>query len=197
MIFDLGGVLLSWDPLRLCEAAGANERQTRALMDDFLLHSDWVDMDRGRLDVPSAMDRAVGRGRLDRPLLERVMTEVYDILKPLPESLALLHELREKGFACFVLSNMHHGTSRYLERHMDFLEDFEDVMFSCDTGLAKPDAEIWPLALRRFGLEAADAVFLDDSPMNISAAGKAGIRGVLFTDAAAARVELKAMGLLD
>jgi 2-haloacid dehalogenase len=70
------------------------------------------------------------------------------------------------------------------------------VLVSGEVGLAKPDPAIFRLLAQRFGVDPADAVFVDDSPANVTAAREVGFDGIVFTDATALRRDLVARGLL-
>jgi HAD superfamily hydrolase (TIGR01509 family) len=84
----------------------------------------------------------------------------------------------------------------HLERSHDFMACFEAGVFSARVGLVKPEPAIFELALRRFGLAAGDAIFVDDHPANIVAARAIGLRSVQFANAAQASRELVELGIV-
>ena len=69
-------------------------------------------------------------------------------------------------------------------------------MISGEVGVIKPDPRIFERLLHRFGVDARDSVFVDDSAANVAAAERLGFHAVRFTDPAALRVELVGLGLL-
>ena len=78
-----------------------------------------------------------------------------------------------------------------------FLSDrFRDIVVSGDEKLVKPDAAIYRLALDRFGIQAAEAVFVDDNAANVAGARAGGMKAIAFTSAATLRADLIALGLL-
>ena len=77
---------------------------------------------------------------------------------------------------------------------LEVFERFDDIVLSGEHGIGKPQAEIYHLVCERSGIAPSDAVFLDDSPANVAGAHAVGMGAHLFTDAAQARLDLRADG---
>ncbi len=90
-----------------------------------------------------------------------------------------MNELCKKGYRLFVLSNISNRFSQHREEN-PILEKFEELIFSADEKLVKPDIRIFNLALERFGLIPSETLFVDDLASNIQGVEKAGIIGYLF-----------------
>jgi putative hydrolase of the HAD superfamily len=90
---------------------------------------------------------------------------------------------------------MHFASIEHLEREHDFWKLFSGALISCRLKLCKPEPAIYEHALRAYGLEARDTVFIDDVDVNVAAAAQLGIRTVLFRDAAQCERELRALGV--
>lgn len=131
-----------------------------------------------------------------------------------PETLAALHHhdslmwgnlnqpmlewavaLQRAGIKTAILSNMGEVNLAYMRRTFDWLKDFTQLTWSCELRVAKPDAAIYQHTLERLGVQAQEALFIDDIPRNVAAARALGIDGVLFTDVAQLRHDLQARGL--
>ena len=84
----------------------------------------------------------------------------------------------------------------FRDREADLFDRFRGIIVSGDELLAKPDPAIYQLALDRFGLHAADCVFVDDRADNVAGAQSVGMEARLFTDAAALKAELGRLGIL-
>ena len=104
-------------------------------------------------------------------------------------------ELKRKGFKIGVLSNMGDGTRDYLLREHAFLQNFDHLTWSCELKMAKPDAAIYQHTLQQLGVNAEEALFIDDIQRNIDAARQLGINAVLFTDAQRLARDLAGLGL--
>lgn len=191
VVFDVGNVLLSWDPhaiLREHLPAGADHGH---YLRSVFAHDDWVDLDRGTLDEEEAILRFVGRSGAPPELVRRIVHASKSSLTPMPESLALLEELRRTGETkLFVLSNMSHATWEFLKPRHDFWRSFDGLVISAQIGVVKPDPAIYRHLLTTFELAPAETVFFDDRPDNVAGARAESIRAFLFDGAAKARARI-------
>ena len=194
LIFDLGGVLLHWDPQAPGRAAGVTPEEMDLLTKGLFLHPDWLELDRGTVEKDDVMQRTRERTGLDAGLIKRVFDTLTICLSPIPESIELLRELSNEGHRVFVISNMHEDSARYLENNYDFWECFNDVLFSCDVKLVKPDEAIFRMAFERFGVDPSNAVFFDDTKENVVAADRLGLNVIHFSSAAETRRILREKG---
>ena len=107
---------------------------------------------------------------------------------PIPETVELLRELRDRGeHRLLALTNWSAETFPVALERYDFLHWFEGIVVSGDEKIRKPFPEIYQTLLSRFKVDPADAVFIDDAIKNVQGAENAGIRGVHFQNAAALR----------
>lgn len=106
-----------------------------------------------------------------------------------PLTLHWARELADSGLKLGILSNMHKDMRDYIVRHCDWVNVFDCTVFSCDTGMVKPQEPIYRLALEGLGVPASRALFLDDKKPNIDAAERAGLNGILVGDLPAAMRE--------
>lgn len=201
LIFDFGAVLFRWRPKvllsRVLPELCTSTEATQALVDGFFqgYGGDWGRFDRGDIEVDALTESIATRLALAPEQVRAVIDAVPAELEPMADSVALLRRVHAAGHRLFYLSNMPAPFADHLERCHDFLACFEAGVFSARVGLVKPDAAIFELALRRFGLAAGDAIFLDDHPANIGAARAVGLRAVQFADAAQASRELVELGV--
>jgi putative hydrolase of the HAD superfamily len=199
IVFDLAQVLLSWSPpamlMRTVPHLAGGPAQAaqleRALFENWL--GDWAEFDRGALDVPQIVERIVRRTGLAAADVQAVVAQIPHELQPMPDSVALLHRLADAGHPVFYLSNMPAPYALQLER-LPFFNRFAGGIFSGRVGHNKPEAAIYSLAHQRFGLQAGDAVFLDDTAINIPPARAQGWHALQFTHAAAAEQAMRSAG---
>ena len=83
---------------------------------------------------------------------------------------------------------------KHLERCNAFMADFADGIFSCRVGLMKPHAAIFALAERRFGIDPANTLFIDDHADNVAAARRRSWQALQFADAGQCSAEMQALG---
>jgi putative hydrolase of the HAD superfamily len=195
LIFDLGGVVVRWDPDAIIASVFEDEETARKVRAAVFAHPDWLELDRGTLEREDAIRRAAQRLGMPEAEIRRLLLAVPPSLTPIPESVDLLYRLKARGYPLYCLSNMHFASIEHLEREHRFFEVFLGKVISCRLNLCKPEAEIYRHALETYGLAAKDTVFIDDVDVNIAAARQAGMRTIQFRDAAQCERELRALGV--
>jgi HAD superfamily hydrolase (TIGR01509 family) len=202
LIFDFGAVLFRWRPTallrRVLPELCTDAEATQALVEGFFqgYGGDWGRFDRGDIEVEALAESIAARLALTPEQVRAVVDAVPTELVPIADTVALLRRVHAGGHRLFYLSNMPAPFADHLERSHDFMACFEAGVFSARVGLVKPEPAIFELALRRFGLAAGDAIFVDDHPANIVAARAIGLRSVQFANAAQASRELVELGIV-
>ena len=195
VVFDLGGVLIHWDPRLLYRKLLPSEEA----VERFLAHvctPDWnLRFDAGR-PLAEGIAEQVERFPHHEPLIRAWQERFAEMLLPMPGSLALLEELSARGTKLYALSNWAAETFERTRHLFPFLERFDGLVISGQIGLAKPDPRIFVHLLERHRLEPGALLFVDDRDYNVAAARGVGIDGVVFESAAALRAELVRRGLL-
>ncbi|MDB5160336.1 MAG: hypothetical protein JWO99_599 [Candidatus Saccharibacteria bacterium] len=103
-------------------------------------------------------------------------------LTPLPEMVELVEELKTKGYAVGLLSNVFPVTAQLVREHGGY-EGFDFVVLSCEAGARKPDPKVYETALAQLkGIDASEVIFLDDRERCIVGAEELGISGIHVTD---------------
>jgi HAD superfamily hydrolase (TIGR01509 family) len=187
IVFDLGGVVLNWNPTQLIEtvfpdlqgpnATSLAEEIFRTDTDD----SDWLLFDKGLLSTSQVINRLVNRTGQPKAAFEQLIEEIADHLQPIPRSLEIMRSLKKNGHPLYFLSNMPEAYANFLIETQDFFAVFEDGMFSSSVNLAKPDSAIFKLAAERWEF-VAPPIFIDDSKDNTSASESMGWHAIHFTN---------------
>jgi 2-haloacid dehalogenase len=197
VIFDLGGVLIDWNPRHLYrklfngDAAGMEAFLTE------VCHHDWnLQQDAGR-SFAEAEAEAIAR-HPDKAKLIRAWRARFEEMIPgaLDDVVAILAELKERGTPLYALSNWSAETFPGQRPRFPFLEWFDGIVLSGAERMIKPDPRLYRVLLERYGVAAEDAVFIDDSLKNAEAATRLGIHGLHFRSADILRNDLAALGLL-
>ena len=194
IIFDLGRVVVSWDPVGIVSAVRGPEGAA-ALAERLFNHPDWLEVDRGTLSLHTMARRAEERTGLSAADNLAILQAVPASLLPDPAMVALIEELHGAGHALYALSNMGHASIDWLERQ-DFWRFFSGKVVSARVRMMKPEPDIYRYLLVSFDLQAEECLFIDDSPANVAAAEALGLRGLVFTDAPRCRQHLVEQGLL-
>lgn len=202
VIFDFGGVVFRWNPLRLLARVLPERANTPAAAEHWKglffqnYSGDWGAFDSGLIDMEEAVRRIATRTGLAEAEVLAVMHAVPDELAPMPETVALMRRLREAGHRLYYLSNMPAPYAQHLLRTHDFMAWFDDGVFSSSVKMGKPDPAIFRLALQRFDITAGESVFIDDHAPNVEAARRLGITALVFSDAEVLARDLHGLRLL-
>jgi 2-haloacid dehalogenase len=114
---------------------------------------------------------------------------------PIGETVEVLAEVTTGGTRCLALSNMEPATFAARRARFAFMNWFDGCVISGIEGVAKPDPRIFQILLRRYRLEPAATVFIDDAPANVEAARGLGMRALRYTGAGELRSQLRSLGL--
>jgi putative hydrolase of the HAD superfamily len=190
VVFDLGGVLISWRPQEIIDAFYTDPELRAAVRRDAFQHPDWIEMDRGTVDEPTLSERFAKR--MGRPVAE--MAALFDhvraSLQPIPATVELAERLHSRGFALYALSNISVPMFEHISRYPLF-RLFTGTVVSGAVKMVKPERAIFEHLAERFELDFAETVFIDDLPKNVEAARGVGLRSILFESAAQCERELE------
>jgi 2-haloacid dehalogenase len=197
VVFDIGGVLLDWDPRHLYRKLFDDE----ASMEQFLAEVCTLEWHAAHdLGVPFATSCAALAVRHPEhaEMIWAWGSRSEEMVRgPIPGTVEILRELRQQGLRCYALTNMEAETyPRRLER-FPFMSWFDGTVVSSSEGIAKPDPEIFHRVLGRFGLDAAATLLIDDSAANVAAAAAVGMRAVRFESPEHLRRWLTEAGVLS
>jgi 2-haloacid dehalogenase len=195
-VFDLGGVLIDWDPRHLYRKLLADE----AAVEEFLATvctPEWnAELDRGRPfaeGVAQLVERHPEHAAAIAAYHERWPEMVAG---DIPGTVEVLAELRAAGVPLYALTNWSAETFAITRGRFEFLEWFDGLLVSGEERVTKPDPAIFQLLLDRFGLDPTATVFVDDSEANVAAARRLGFDAIRFTGHEELRRELVARRLL-
>jgi len=198
VIFDVGKVLFEWDPRYLYERLIDDDQALEAFLANVVTREWHFQHDAGRPFAETSAELSAEYPEHAELIAAWGPRFNETIPHAVPGMVEIVRELDAAGVPLFAITNFSGEFWRaWAPQYAELFDRFRDVVVSGDEKLVKPDPAIYALALERFGLEGPDAVFVDDSPANVAAARDAGIRAVLFTDAAAFRAELVRFGLLS
>ncbi|CAN5764992.1 HAD-IA family hydrolase [soil metagenome] len=196
VIFDLGGVLIDWNPRYLYRQLIADE----VVMEQFLADvcsPEW----NARLDAGHSwadeIESLAARHPEQRELIVAYRARWSEMVAgAIDETVQVLAELRRRPVGLYALSNWSAETFPLARERFDFLGWFDGILLSGEIGICKPDPRIFRQLIERYGLEPARTVFVDDLLRNVEAADQQGMAALQFRNAAELRSELVRLGLL-
>ncbi len=197
LIFDLGGVVFTWQPESLIQEIFPDNHDQERVEETIFHHADWVALDRGTLARDEAIQRAIRRTGLPERSIMTLMRRLPSLLVPIPQTISLLRRLQhDTDHHLFALSNMHLASIRHIEQQYPEWNLFHGIVISCYSHLVKPESAIYEYALERYALDPSETIFIDDSQANVDAAEKAGIQGILFEKPEQCEQALEKLGIL-
>jgi 2-haloacid dehalogenase len=179
-IFDLGKVIVDWNPGYLLHEITADEAQLKFLVEE-VLDLEWF----RAVDAGYPLSKAIAERSEIYPEYATAMQLYVDrwpeTIRGLFEgTLEIVRELHASGVPLYVLSNWAGETWARVEQDFAFLDLFEDVIISGHVGMAKPDTAIFERARDQFNVDPIATLFIDDSPKNVDAAKDVGFQAVVF-----------------
>ncbi len=181
IIFDMGRVLIEFDPDEFIRREGIKDSGEAALLKERIFHSPlWRDMDRGLLDEDEMYEEI----KEDLPLSlqatgERLIKKWHEPIIPVKGMAEFVKECREKGYGIYLLSNASVMQKTYWPR-IPGSEYFNGGVVSAYEKVIKPDFRIYQILLNRYHLKAEECLFIDDVEENVAAAEEIGIHGYVF-----------------
>ena len=196
-IFDLGGVLIEWNPRHLYRKLFDGDE---AAMEAFLANvctTAWNERQDAGRTFADGLRELLPRHADKRELIEAFGSRFGEMIPGAIEgSVAVLAELKRRGVPVYGISNWSAETFPPQRERFDFLSWFDDLVISGAVGVIKPDPRIFRILLERNRIDPAAAVFIDDVAANAEAASRLGLHGIHFRSPEQLRRELAAVGLL-
>jgi 2-haloacid dehalogenase len=197
VVFDIGGVLLDWNPRHLYRKLFDDEQAMEQFLGQVCTLEWHAAHDLGVPFEPSCARLAAAHPEQADLIWAWGRRSEEMVAGPISGTVEILRALLREGMRCYGLTNMEAETyPQRLERY-DFLNWFHGTVVSSSEGIAKPDPAIFRLLLDRFGLVAATTLLIDDSAPNVAAAQALGMPAVRFESPAQLRRWLENVGVLS
>jgi putative hydrolase of the HAD superfamily len=189
VIFDLGGVLLEWNPKQFLKELNLPVHFVEVFQSLLWAMHDGGLLTRDELveKLPSQYDRAVFAD-----CIKKIAPKLYLIA----EMHEIFHEVRGNGYKVYILSNMPKEMHEELVQLHDFFQFPEGQVYSYKVKAIKPQPQIYEELLNRYQLKGPESIFIDDREENVVAAAKFGIDGIVCQTPSQVRQELMKRGLL-
>jgi putative hydrolase of the HAD superfamily len=193
VIFDLGGVVLDWNPDRIVAGIVPEPGLQSAYRQSLFGHADWGEFDRGTVTEAELIERlALRLGRSPQDW-KATLDVIRNSLVEKTDTVKLLRALQRRGVSLYCLSNMPVDVYTHLKIQHTFWDAFSGIVISGEVKMMKPEPEVFLHLLTTFGIRAEDCVFIDDLAANVEAARQTGIQAILFKDARQCEEELAAL----
>lgn len=191
IIFDLGGVLIDWNPRYMYKKIFSNIDQCNWFLEN-ICTKDWNEQQDGGRSIKEAIKELIDKYPAHKENIEAYYLRWEEMLNgPIEGTVNIFKELKEnKKFSIYALTNWSAETfPRALELY-EFLHWFDGRLVSGEENTRKPFKEIYELLLNRFNLIPSESIFIDDNLRNIKAAQDVGIKSIHFKNSDQLKEEL-------
>lgn len=181
IIFDLGNVLIEFDPLKWLTKSYDSFDTVETLYKEVFQSEEWKLLDRGSITDKEAYERVSKRLPGMEKEVERILFHWESFLiEEMTQSTAILRKLKDLGYGIYALSNYPERGFTNTEAFYPFFDLFDGKVVSYAYGEMKPDKKIYEILLDKYSLRAEECVFIDDTLANVESARALGMKAVHF-----------------
>lgn len=197
VIFDLGGVLIDWNPVHMYKNVFEDEAEMKYFLSE-ICSPHWNEQQDAGRPLAEATQWLVAR----HPEYEQEIRQYYDswtdmLSGAIKGTVDILEQLHSQAtHRLLALTNWSHETFPTALELFDFLHKFEGILVSGEEKLIKPDPRIYELLISRYGIEPSRAVFIDDNPRNVEGARNTGLHAIRFESPQQLQAELAGYGVV-
>lgn len=182
IILDIGGVLLNIDDDVLVRFLNKNMKEIKELNKIVYEDKRWNECLLGNISHQEYLEQLIVEYPKYKNEIEKMLLPEYqtDILPPYEDTINYIYNLKKEGYCIYFLSNLTEVSYYYLKNELKILDDFNGGIFSWKEHLLKPDAKIYELLIKRYGLDKNETIFFDDTLNNVIAASGIGIKSIQY-----------------
>lgn len=197
IIFDLGNVLIDWNPLHVFNDTYFDSLEKRDFFLNHICTMDWNEQqDEGRSIVAATQELIEKFPDWEQPIRDYYGRWTEMLGGPIVESVEIFRQIKESGnYKIYALTNWQAGLFDIALVRYNFLHWFDGRVVSGEEKMRKPSPEFYQLLLNRYNVKAEEALFIDDNLRNIKAAEGLGIRSIHFQSPEQLDIELKRLNI--
>ena len=192
IIFDLGGVLINWNPRYVYRTIFDSEEKVDWFFDN-ICTNDWNEKQDAGYPLSTATEELVAQHPEWEPEIRAYYDRWIEMLGgPMHETVNILRNLKQQEhLSLYALTNWSHETFPVALERFEFLQWFEGIVVNGEEKTRKPFPEFYQKLLERYNIDPPRAIFIDDNLRNVKAAEDAGIHGIHFLNAKQLSDELR------
>lgn len=196
VVFDIGNVLVAWDPRNLYRRYFEGREDQMEWFLEHVCTPAWnIEQDKGR-SFTEAVELLVKEHPPEWHSMIRAFDEQWHetISGPIHGTVDILKTLKRNSVPVFAITNWNQDKFREALQRFDFLNSFDGTVVSGDERMLKPDREIFELFFKRYAVRPEAAVFIDDSQRNVEGARASGMHALHFTSPETLARDLRGLG---
>lgn len=179
IIFDIGRVLIGWEPY----SGTFFDKETYKIVTAAMFDSNlWMEFDRGVLEEEEIIRLMAAKAPGYEEQIRYFVNNIGLVCSKMDYAAPLIKSLKAKGYKVYYLSNYNKPVMRNAPDILYFLPEMDGGIFSCDVKLVKPDHRIYELLCEKYNLIPSECIFIDDRKDNVDGAIECGWQAILFTN---------------
>lgn len=178
-IFDLGNVLISFNPSEYLNNRKYSGNIVNTIMTDVFGSDEWHLLDNGDITTAEAIDSIALKSSLSRHEIALVFNFRKEIMFPIDSNVRILPGLKKQGLKLYYLSNFPLDIFDEIRSDYYFFRHFDGGIISSEAKLSKPDPRIYRLLLEKYSLVPEECLYIDDLEPNVRAAESTGMKGLV------------------
>lgn len=197
IIFDIGNVLTDFRFREFLADLGHEADMVERIAEATVMTDVWQEFDRGVWSEEELLEGFIKNDPDIEVQIRGFFRNIKGMVTPRDFAIPWIEGWKDKGYGVWYLSNLSHKVEVECEEALRFLPYMDGGILSYQEKLIKPDLAIYELLLQRYGLEADECVFIDDTKANIDACRTAGMHGILYTNQEEVEEMLEKMGVIQ
>ena len=184
IIFDIGGVLLNYNPKTYLDKLNIEESKRKTLNDIIFHNPKWRDCLNGFISNSELIEYLVKENQKYKSEIEQILSKenLKYMLPPKQEMIEYYKTLKQKGYKIYLCSNITKDTYNYIKDSFEIIRVADGGVFSCFENISKPNVEIYQKLIEKYKLDIEKSILIDDTKRNIISANDIGLKGILFNN---------------
>lgn len=180
IIFDVGKVLVSYEPDAYMESQGLDEETRTAINGAMFKNKLWDMLDQGVISAEEALEKFIAGAPKYETQIRQIFGTVGKTIELYPYAMEWIQNLKARGHKVYILSNYAEHTMEQTREKLKFLDLVDGAVFSYECKQVKPNAKIYEHLRKKYSLNCSECIFIDDRPENVEAAKRNGIPAFEF-----------------
>lgn len=182
IIFDIGGVLLEYNPKTYLDKINIEESKRKELNDIIFHNKKWRDCLNGFVSNSELIEYLMEGHPKYKSEINKILSKsnLKYMLPPKTEMIEYYNLLKQKGYGIYLCSNITKYTYDYIREEFDLIQKANGGVFSCFENISKPNVEIYYKLIKKYNLDIKETILIDDTISNVASANKIGLKAILF-----------------
>jgi len=184
IIFDIGGVLLEYNPKTYLDKLNIEDSKRKELNDIIFHNQKWKDCLNGFITNSELIQYLVKENQKYKDEIKQILSKenLKYMLPPKQEMIEYYKSLKQKGYKIYLCSNITKDTYNYIKDSFEIIQIADGGIFSCFENISKPNVEIYQKLIEKYKLEIEETILIDDTKRNIISANNIGLKGIFFNN---------------